>query len=172
MGRRQERRPMTLFSQCNQFLRLSRQAGESLTPSDPEEEKEIGKQCTRRRHPVPMQWCVMPDQCCGAQSGCHAPWSDPRCRGASQRTLRQIVQSWGEPSQARSTPPCAQAMSGHRCPPGARCASGRRGARPGDAALVWATRRSNSALILHDVPDAVKSITGHVARFLIFRPQV
>src|SRR5450830_489608 len=39
----------------------------------------------------------------GARSGlpARAPPSDPRCRGASQRTLRQIMQSPGAPSQTR-----------------------------------------------------------------------
>ena len=50
----------------------------------------------------------------GARSGlpARAPPSDPRRRDASQRTLRQIMQSARAPSQARGAPPCAQAMSG------------------------------------------------------------
>ena len=48
----------------------------------------------------------------GARSGlpARAPPPDPRCPGASQRTLRQIMQSPGVPSQARGTPPCAQGI--------------------------------------------------------------
>jgi hypothetical protein len=52
-----------------------------------------------------------------------APPFDPRSRGASQRTLRQIVQSSGEPSQGRR----ARALrSGRYRQPDNRCAAVRR----------------------------------------------
>ncbi len=80
-----------------------------------------GIQCARRRRPVPMQRCNDAGSVLGAPDGAgsrlpaHAPPSDPRCWGASQRTLRQIMQSPGAPSQVqryRAAPPCTQAMSG------------------------------------------------------------
>src|SRR5450759_4056114 len=54
-----------------------------------------------------MQRCSDAGSVLGAPDGARlglparAPPSDPRCRNASQRTLRQIMQSPGAPSQAR-----------------------------------------------------------------------
>jgi hypothetical protein len=60
---------------------------------------------------------VMPDRCsvrpmARSRLAARVPPSDPRCRGASQRSLRQIMQSPGAPKQARGALPRAQAMSG------------------------------------------------------------
>jgi hypothetical protein len=53
--------------------------------------KKLENQCAGRWHPVPTKRCSD----AGSVLLARALRSDQRGRGASQQTLRQIVQSWG-----------------------------------------------------------------------------